>query len=166
MKKFVLAAIIAVSSSQALAATISPFNLPWVNNPTRDTIYKTADHADGVFVLEFFANFCGACNENAGNVDELTEQYADQARVQVLDVGLDSSDREIGAWIARHQPNHPVLKDVGRTVWGQVASQYIPTVIVTDCKGVEKFRYVGVWDAATKATIHATIDGLLATPCI
>lgn len=165
MKKFLLAAVIAVSSSSAFAATISPFNLPWVNNPARDTIYKTTDHADGVYVLEFFANFCGACNENAANVDELATAYGDQARVQVLDMGLDSSDREIASWIARHQPNHPVLKDTGRGVWGQVGSQYIPTVVITDCHGAEKFRFVGVWDAGTKATIHSTIDALLAQPC-
>ncbi len=163
MKKFILAAIIAASSTSAFA--ISPFNLPWVNNPARDTIYKTSDHADGVYILEFMANFCGACNENAGNVDELATMYAGNARVQVLDMSLDSNDREIASWIARHQPNHPVLKDVSRTVWREVGSQYIPTVVITDCRGVEKFRFTGVWDAGTKATMKSTIDGLLAETC-
>jgi hypothetical protein len=165
MKKLLLAAFIGISSTSAFAAsTISPFNLPWVNNPARDTIYKTTDHADGVYVLEFFANFCGACNENAENVDEMAADYADQARVQVLDMSLDTSDREIATWISHHQPNHPVLKGA-RTAWGQVGSQYIPTMLVTDCHGVEKFRYTGVWDSATKATIKAKIDALLAETC-
>jgi cytochrome c biogenesis protein CcmG/thiol:disulfide interchange protein DsbE len=163
MKKLFLAAVLALSSTSAFA--ISPFELPWVNNPARDTIYKTSDHANGVFVLEFFANFCGACNENAPNVDALAEHYADEPRVLVLDMAIDTNDREIAAWIARHQPNHPVLKDVGRAVWREVATQYIPTVVITDCNGVEKYRYTGAWTSSVKATIKSKIDALLAETC-
>lgn len=166
MKKLLLAAIIAVSSSSALAAsTISPFNLNWFNNPVPNTTYQTTDHADGIFVLEFFANFCGACNENAPNVDEMSANYANEPRVQVLDMNLDASDTEISRWVARHHPNHPVLKGA-RSVWPQVGSQYIPTMLITDCHGVEQFRYVGAWDSATKAAIKAKIDAMLAVPCI
>ncbi len=163
MKKLLLSVVMGLMSSAAFAVT--PFNLPWVNNPARDTVYKTTDHADGVFVMEFFANFCGACNDNAVNVDALSTAYAHDARVQVLDMSLDSSDREIATWIANHAPNHPVLKDVGRTVWNQIHAQYIPTVVITDCHGTEKYRSTGGWDESITAQIHSTVDALLAAGC-
>jgi len=161
--RYLLALLAFVVSSNAFA--IDPFNMPWKNHPTRDTIYKSSDHPNGIFVLEFHANFCGACNENAANVDELAEHYKDEARVQVLDVSLDRDDREIAAWIRRHQPNHPVVKDEGRRVWNQVGEQYIPTVVIIDCNGQEAFRYTDVWSAAVKSQIRAAIDGLLAVDC-
>lgn len=158
-------AIAALSSKAAFGATIKPFSIPWMNHATAGTKYATADHPGGVFVLEFYANFCGACNENADNVDALAEAYKDEPRVQVLDVSLDTSNREIKAWIFNHQPNHPVVKDEGHTLWNQVNEEYIPTAVVTDCHGDIKWRNTGVWDRATVADLKRVVDGLLAQTC-
>lgn len=165
MKRLLVAASLFIASSSAFAVTISPFSLPWKNHAVRDTVYKTADHADGVFVLEFGANFCSYCNENAPNVDQLATDYAAEPRVQVLDVLTDQSDAEITRWITRHRPNHPVLKDVGRAVWLQVGERYIPTVVVTDCLGEVQYKHTGVWSATEKRAIRDTIDSLLAAGC-
>jgi hypothetical protein len=163
MKRVLLSAAALLVSSSAFA--ITPFSMPWVNNPVRDTVYATADHPNAVYVLEFAANFCGACNANAANVDEMSTHYAAEDRVQVLDVMIDSSDSEISRWISRHHPNHPVLKDVSRTVWNQLGVGYIPTMIVTDCHGDIKFQNTGGWDAGVKADIQATVDQLLSETC-
>ena len=156
------AAAFLVSTS---AWAITTFDLPWVNHPVRDTRYVSADHTDGVFILEFSANFCGACNENAPNVDSMADAYADEARVQVLDMMIDQDDREIARWIANHRPNHPVLKDVARRVWAQLGERYIPTMVVTDCHGEIKFKYTGVWTASVQRQIKSAVDGLLAETC-
>lgn len=164
MRRILVAAVLALCSSSAFA--IEPFSLPWVNHPTRGTNYSTSDHPGGIFVLEFLANFCSACNENAEHVDALATKYASEPRVQVLDMSIDRNDREIATWIRNHQPNHPVLKDVDRRVWSQVGEQYIPTVVILDCRGQEHFRFTGgPWDADTTARIHGVIDSLLATDC-
>lgn len=163
MKRLLIAASLFAVSSSAFA--IAPFSLPWKNHAVRDTQYKTADHVDGVFVLEFGANFCSYCNENAPNVAQLTTDYIAEPRVQVLDVLTDQSDTEITRWITRHRPNHPVLKDVGRAVWNQVGEQYIPTVVITDCHGEVQYKHTGVWGTAEKREMKSVIDGLLAETC-
>lgn len=163
MNRLLLASAALMISSSAFA--IAPFSKPWTNHPDRNVNYVSADHPNGIFVMEFAANFCGACNENASNVDAMATAYASEDRVQVLDVLIDSSDSEVARWNARHHPNHPVLKDVSRTIWAELQEQYIPTMIVTDCHGDIKYRHTGGWDASTKAAIKATINGLLAETC-
>jgi thiol-disulfide isomerase/thioredoxin len=163
MKRLAFVFACAMASNSAFA--LSAFEMPWKNADTTGAVYKSADHADGVFVLEFFANFCGPCNQNAANVDEMAEFYAEQERVQVLDIGIDTSDTEISRWIAAHHPNHPVLKDVGRTLWKELGGQYIPTMVVTDCHGEIVFQHTGVWDSSVKRQIKAKVDGLLAETC-
>lgn len=164
MKRLLLSVVALCASSSALA--ITSFDMPWVNHPVRDTRYVSTDHADGIFVMEFAANFCGACNENAPNVDQLATDYSGEPRVQVLDTLIDSDDREIARWIARHRPNHPVLKDVGRRVWAQLNESYIPTMIITNCRGEVQYRHTGGWDAATKRAIRAKIDQMLGETCV
>ena len=163
MRRVLMSAVAFLVSTSALA--ITPFEMPWVNHPVRDTKYVSADHPDGVFVLEFAANFCSYCNDNAPNVDRMATDYAAEPRVQVLDVLIDQSDSEIARWIGRHRPNHPVLKDVGRTTWTQVGERYIPTMVVTDCNGEIKFKYTGVWSPSVQRQIKDVVDGLLAGTC-
>lgn len=165
MKRILLALAIGLSSSASFAASLQPFNLPWKNTNPRDAVYKSSDHPNAVFVLEFFANFCGACNENAENVDALKTAYQNNDRVQVLDVSLDSQEREIQAWIQHHSPNHPVVQDTGRGLWRQLNEQYIPTAVVLDCKGEIKWRHTGTWERSDIEEIKNVVDGLLAQTC-
>lgn len=159
MRSLIIAFTLTVSGSAF--AGISGFELPWYNSDA-GAVYKSADHPGTVFVMEAHQNFCSACNENAPNVDELAVQYAGNHKVQVLDLSLDSNDREIRSWIARHQPNHPVVKDVNKAIWAQINESYIPTAVVVDCDGAIVWKSVGVWDPATKAGLRASIDAAVA----
>lgn len=156
---------IVLLASSAPAVALTPFTLPWVNHPFPGTSYSSADHPNSIFVIEFLANFCSSCNANATKVNELATVYLNDSRVQVLDMSIDRNDREIAAWIRNHQPNHPVLKDIDRLIWNQVGEQYIPTVVMIDCQGQERFRHTGEWDEQTILQIRALIDDLLANQC-
>jgi peroxiredoxin len=165
MQRLLLSAVCGLAlSSSAFATTIAPFK-EFIANSSQDSTYSSADHKDGVFVMEFYANFCGACNENADNVNALADQYKDQARVQVLDMSLDTDESEIKAWISNHNPNHPILEDGDRTVWSQLDEQYIPTTVIMDCKGNVVWKNTGVWGGEEKATIKQKLDQLLSQSC-
>ena len=58
-----------------------------------------------------------------------------------------------------------MLKDVGKTVWDQINAQYIPTVVVTNCRGEIKYTYTEVWGDEAKAELRKVIGELLAEPC-
>ena len=79
-------------TSNAFAAKISPTSFPWMNAKQADTTYSMADHPNGVFVFETFSLSCSWCNKNASNVDALATKFKDNNRVQVIDLGIDSSD--------------------------------------------------------------------------
>lgn len=163
MRYLVLNLILFIFSSNALA--LNPFKLPWMNHPSRDMIYSSIDHPRGIFVLEFLANYCKTCNDNAANVAALAAQYSQESRVQVLDIAIDRNDREIANWIRKHQPNHPVLKDAERQIWSQVGERYIPTVLVLDCLGNELMRHTGIWSEETQSQIRSVIDEQLKHDC-
>ncbi len=158
-----LIAVALMASSSAAFGAISGFELPWFNSDAgAGAVYKSAEHPNTVFVMEAFENFCPACNENASNVDTLATQYANNDKVQVLDLDLDTSDREIRAWIANHHPNHPVVKDVGGKIWAEIDEQYIPTTVVVDCTGAIVWKNVGTWESDTKVQLKKAIDDAVA----
>jgi hypothetical protein len=69
MKKlfFALTTLLAVD---AMALAVTPFELPQMNHDTVGTLYKSADHKSGVFVVEAYFLNCPYCNDNAENVDD------------------------------------------------------------------------------------------------
>jgi hypothetical protein len=168
MKTFIFAMLAATSAALSGAALAeykidpSTVALPWENS-TADAVYKFADHPHTVFVLEAFELSCEYCNENAPNVDALATEYAANSGVQVLDLGLDTQDRDFQTWIANHHPNHPVTKDVDHAVWNALTQDNsIPQTFIVGCDGALVNYTVGLWDDAAKATIHSAITTALA----
>ena len=164
MRKWIAAIVLAATGSIANAA-VSPFSLPWMNSNPRSS-YTSASHADGIFVIEAYFLGCPYCNQNAQNVNDLATDYVTEARVQVLDVGIDRVDADYATWISRHSPNHPVLKDASRVLIRQLGTTGYPSTYVLNCRGEVKYSGEGgPWEAAEKAAIRAAIDVLLAEEC-
>jgi len=177
-RTFILGAALAVGQAMAQSHTqvctfedpgqssrVTPFSLPWMNAETTGTAYSSASHANGIFVVEAYFLGCPYCNDNAPNVNDLTDKYASSDRVQVLDVGVDRSDADYEEWIRKHQPNHPVLKDAQRVLIKQLGTTGYPSTYVVDCKGNVVYKTSGVWNSAKKAAIHKAVDTLLAVDC-
>jgi hypothetical protein len=164
MRQF-LAIALFLTTTAANAASIPMYDFPLKNGESRDEIYKMSDHKNSVFVFEAYRLSCGYCNENAPAVDDLAVDYADNARVQVLDLGLDTSDSDFAEWIARHKPNHPVVQDTGRRVFNALkTSSGVPQDFVVNCKGEMVGNHVGTWAGAEKR-IRSLVNQALATTC-
>ena len=150
----------------ALAAKIAPASFPWMNAGRTGATYNMADHPNAVFVFEAFSLNCSWCNKNAANVDALATKFKDNARVQVIDLGLDTSDSYYSRWIATHKPNHPVVKDVGRKVYNALQVENgIPQVFIVNCRGEREEVVVGYWGEAEKAQVEAAVNRALQTTC-
>lgn len=163
MKIFIAAIFCSMLASTAFG--VEKFELPWVNNAVTDLKYKSDDHPNGIFVVETYFLGCPYCNDNAPNVNELAEKYSHEDRVQVLDVSRDCRPSDYRTWIARHEPNHPVLNDCSKKLIGQLGTRYYPSVYVIDCHGDVVYDHVGVWSGSVKRNIASTIDGLLQETC-
>ena len=126
--------------------------LPWRNGPEPDSRYMLGDHPEKVHVLEFYALNCGPCNDNAPLVKIMAAEFEDDPRVQFLDIGLDTEDWEFETWIARHEPNIPVIQDEGFVFYTNVAqSYYTPQTLILDCTGTLIDWTYGIWDAADES---------------
>lgn len=164
--KFFIASLMLATASIAQAASV-PTNLEFaVKNGQAGDVYRMTEHPNSVFVFEVFSLSCVYCNNNAPAVDRLAKEFADNARVQVLDVGLDTSDNNYREWNRRHAPNHPVVADSARKVYGPLHTEEgIPQAFVVNCKGQSVGNLVGSWDAASERKVRTLINKALETTC-
>lgn len=144
---------------------VSPFELPWMNHQEDGAIYRSNDYPTGIFVVEAYFRNCPYCHQNAPKVNALASEFASEPRVQVLDVGIDRNDSDYDAWIAEHQPNHPVLKDEDRVLISQLGTTGYPSTYVMDCKGRVVAKTVGLWNVDMKNRITTAVNQLLGEPC-
>ncbi|MBM4304300.1 MAG: TlpA family protein disulfide reductase [Deltaproteobacteria bacterium] len=147
---------------QSLIA-VQPVELTQMNG--QGGIYKMADHPQGIFVVEAYFLNCPYCNYNAPNVNALADKFANDPRVQVLDVGVDRDDASYKTWIKKHNPNHPVLKDSSRKLISQLGTSGYPSTYVINCKGQLVEKTEGEWGAAEEEAIVSAVERLQAQNC-
>lgn len=161
----IFAAALFFAATAASAASIPMYDFPLKNGESRDDVYRMSEHKNTVFVFEAYRLNCGYCNENAPVVDDLATDYAGNSRVQVLDLGLDTADADYAEWIARHNPNHPVVQDTNRRVFNALkTSSGVPQVFVVNCRGEMVGNHVGTWGGST-AKIRSLVEKALTTTC-
>ena len=157
-----LLATLASTMALGQAQRIDPATtqLPWMNSPAHDASGSSPTTRTASRCSRPIASPARYCNQNAPAVDALADEYKADARVAVLDLGLDSSDRDYGRWIAAHHPNHPVVKDVNHTVFAALKQdEAIPQTFVVACDGTLVASTLGAWDDAAKQTLK---DGIAA----
>jgi hypothetical protein len=168
MKNVLLTAVVALTATAASAAAIDPATtaFPWKNGPARDSRYVLAEHPNTVHVFEAYQLSCTYCNQNAAQVAALSQEYSGDERVQFLDLGLDSADRDYQRWINAHNPPYPVVQDVGRSVYNALHQENgVPQTFVVACDGRLVDYTIGYWDNAAKRTLRAAIAEAKETTC-
>lgn len=163
MNRTILAILVLATSATSFG--ITTFQLPWMNHKVAGTVYNSADIKDAVIVVEAYFLNCPYCNDNAPNVDELATAFANEPRVQVLDVGIDKTDAQYKTWIAKHHPNHPVLKDDKRMLIRQLGTSGYPSTYIIDCKGTVRYTSTGVWGTAKERAIKDKVTEVLKETC-
>ena len=163
MKKFLaflmlLAAPCQCSKAFAVEDTAPSLNFPVIGEAGAIANWSTESTPKGVYVLEVFYNACGACNENAQNVEDLFMARLEDKQVQVLAVSIDQKQSEYTKWFAKHGKTVPVLMDVNKTFLKAEKIRYVPTVIVKDCALENVYKHIGVWSENTKLEINEAIE--------
>jgi peroxiredoxin len=162
MKK-ILFAIAMLFATNGLA--LEAFELPIMNGEGIGATYKSVEHPNSIMVLEAFFYACPYCHQNASNINDLATEFADQSRVQVLDVGRDCRSSDYRLWVSETSPNHPVLKDCSRSVISELGIRGYPTTVIFDCNGEEAYRHVGSMGSRDLAEMKAEIRELLTQVC-
>jgi hypothetical protein len=173
-KLFVLSAI--CLQSLALANPL-PFSGPLLNGQP-NAVYQSADHQDALFVLVFTCDDLDvtsrACSYNEKAENQLATKYANEPRVQILDIADlndDESPDGMLKFIAANQVNHPVVVDRG----GHLLSQFLqlgfleaafpPFTYVVSPDGKVLLSSRQMWEAQTfddpNSTLSQAIEKLI-----
>ena len=166
MIRTILASMALTLAGVAHGASIPMYDFPLKNGESRPAVYKMSEHPNSVFVFEAYRLSCGYCNENAPLVDALTDDFRAESRVQILDLGQDTTDADYEEWITRHHPNHPVIADTGRRVYSALKSQNgVPQAFVVNCKGALVGSVLGSWEPGDASKMRRMVNEALKTTC-
>jgi thiol-disulfide isomerase/thioredoxin len=93
-------------------------------------------------VLEFWASWCGNCEELEPAFKAAQQKYAGKVHFASIAVAINQSPERVRRWLARHQPGRDFFYDTE----GDAAEKYdapaTSYVVVVDAKG--KVTYTGV----------------------
>jgi thiol-disulfide isomerase/thioredoxin len=93
-------------------------------------------------VLEFWATWCGSCEELEPTFQEVQKKYAGKVRFASIAVAINQSPERVRRWVARHQPGRDVFYDHA----GDAAERYdapaTSYVVIIDARG--RVTYTGV----------------------
>jgi thiol-disulfide isomerase/thioredoxin len=93
-------------------------------------------------VLEFWATWCGNCEELEPAFQAVQKKYAGKVRFASIAVAINQSPERVRRWVARHQPGRDVFYDHA----GDAAEEYdapaTSYVVIVDRSG--KVTYTGV----------------------
>jgi thiol-disulfide isomerase/thioredoxin len=71
-------------------------------------------------VLEFWATWCGNCEELEPTFQAVQKKYAGKVRFASIAVAINQSPERVRRWVARHQPGREIYYDRA----GDAAEQY------------------------------------------
>ncbi len=93
-------------------------------------------------VLEFWATWCGNCEELEPTLQAVQKRYAGKVRFASIAVAINQSPERVRRWVARHQPGRDVFYDRA----GDAAEQYdapaTSFIVIVDRAG--RVTYTGV----------------------
>jgi cytochrome c biogenesis protein CcmG, thiol:disulfide interchange protein DsbE len=108
--------------------------------------FDLADTRGKPTVINFFASWCGPCNQEAPDLVAFSKSHPEAAFVGVDTFDDPQADAE--AFLAKYGITYPVVVDSGSAIAQQWGVDGIPTTVFLDANGVERDRIVGAADAA------------------
>lgn len=117
-----------------------------------DRTVRAGGASDKLTMINFWASWCGPCDLEAPDLQELHERHAD--RLLLIGVNSTKYDRERDArrFVDEHELTFPIVMDREGAVTKLYKVQQFPTTLLVDKNGVIRERIVGVlsrtqWEA-------------------
>ena len=103
-----------------------------------------------VILVNFSANWCGPCREEASHLENLYDEYK-QRGFQIITVLTSGHPFE---WVYDYQLTFPVLDDNSEAIWDQYGEGYVPLNLVIDRENVIRYKEAGYDETAIKNMIE------------
>jgi peroxiredoxin len=161
MKSIVLLVACSIASV-SFAQSLQNFETHWYNN-SQSTVYKSNDYLGSVTVIEIFNVYCPQCAASAVNFNHLADDFANDARVQVIAMGTALTERDARRWISHHEPHHPILGG-RRSINEQLGVRGTPTFFVLDCARRVTYQYDYTLTESQLFELRAAVRQALESP--
>lgn len=93
---------------------------------TEATFNQDVEKFDGVVLVDFWATWCGPCLMLAPIIEQLSEQYKDDAKVRVVKVDVDQNPNLAEKYQVYSIPTIKIFKD------GQIVDETVGVQPVTE----------------------------------
>lgn len=99
---------------------------------------------DKVFVLNFFATWCGPCMEEMPYLEkEIWRKFSSNKQFLMVSIGRGHSVEEIKRFQAEHVYTLPLAADPDRSVYNLFADTYIPRTYIVNTEGIVVYAHIG-----------------------
>lgn len=104
------------------------------------------DFKGKIFIINFWATWCPACEEEMAKLNELQEKYKNEGLV-VIGIALDKDSLNlVEPFIRKKGIKYPILKGNEQVLRGLENFSGMPTTLIIDQKGDIKKKYDGAFD--------------------
>lgn len=139
----------------SLRTPAPPFDLPVAAGEGIGDRISLANHEGEIVVLEFWASWCGYCQDSVQGLNRLHDAFQD--RVHFFSV---NTEAEGNLALARHQAfgwNFPTLHDPTGKLQEDYGVDSLPTLVIIDRNGLMQ-HFTG---AGTTDEVRATLEAML-----
>jgi len=113
-----------------------------------------------IVLLDFWASWCGPCAKSFPSLDALYKEYRERG-VVVLGINLDEDPAAMGAFLKKRPVSFPIVRDAKQKLVAKANVGSMPTSLILDRSGRERFRHNGFQGDETVAALRQHLDSLL-----
>ncbi len=107
----------------------------------KDQVFTLSDYLGRPVWLQFFASWCGPCNEEAGDVVRIANKYGDA--LATIGIDVEEQPERARAFRDRHKIPFPIALDSKATVFDSLGFKNFPTHMFVDARGLVSCLSVG-----------------------
>lgn len=113
-----------------------------------------------IVVLDFWASWCGPCAKSFPSLDALYKEYRGRG-VVVLGINLDEKRSAMDAFLKKRPVSFPIVRDAKHKLVAKVNVASMPTSVLLDRSGQERFRHNGFKGTETIDALRQHLETLL-----
>jgi len=113
-----------------------------------------------VVIVDFWASWCGPCQESFPVMNALQKKYGPQGLV-IIAVNMDENVSDKDDFLKEHKADFTVVRDAKQLLAEKVEVATMPSSFVIDKEGKVRFAHKGFHGAETQKAYEQQIESLL-----